>query len=153
MQVYAAEVFAMKMSLLSTCLLMGTSVALATACDRNNDDRASTTRTTSFNPPAPISPASIDAIALARCDREDHCSNIGDGRKFANRDACVSQFQAKGDNDLTTSACPAGIDTPKLQACLDEIRTERCDNPLDTIGRLTACRVDALCPVSALQGD
>ncbi len=61
-------------------------------------------------------------------------------------DSCVNEIRGKGDNDLTTSACPGGIDAARLQACLDEVRIERCDNPLDTVGRLSARRVDSLCP-------
>lgn len=30
---------------------------------------------------------SINAIALARCDREERCNDVGDGRMYANREA------------------------------------------------------------------
>jgi hypothetical protein len=95
---------------------------------------------------------SINAIALARCDREGRCNNVGDGKKFSNRDACLNAIRSKGDNDLTTTACPQGIDTSRLQACLEEVRAERCENPLDTVGRLSACRIDSLCPVVTSTG-
>ena len=121
-------------------------LAVAVGCDRESTTETSKTRLTSANPSAPVSPASIDALALARCDREQRCENIGEGRRFANRDACLNDIRSKGDDTLTTSSCPGGVDTERLQACLDQVRTERCDNPLDTLGRLYACRTSSLCP-------
>jgi hypothetical protein len=96
-------------------------------------------------PAPPANLTAVESLALARCERETRCENIGDGKKYANRDACMNDVRAKGDNELTTSSCPVGINQAKLQTCLDEIRTERCNNPLDQLGRLSACRTDALC--------
>jgi Family of unknown function (DUF6184) len=119
---------------------------VAPACDRANGSLTSKTNVTSAPAPAqPADPSSVESIALARCERETRCENVGDGRKYANHDACMNEVRAKGDNDLTTSNCPGGINQGKLQTCLDEVRTERCSNPLDQLGRLSACRTDALC--------
>jgi hypothetical protein len=142
---------------LSLCTLWGTVatfVGLGMACDNRTGDAPSTTRLTSAEAGAtPASIASIDAIALARCDREQRCDNIGDGRKFLNRDACLNDIRAKGDNDLTVSTCPGGVDTARLDACLAAVRTERCDDPLDFVARLSECRTDSLCTTSGkLQG-
>jgi|SRR5580658_7721787 hypothetical protein len=136
----------MSLSLVSR-FLMGGVFAFAAACNSQASDPASRTHLTSAQPAAaPVNLASIDAIALARCDREQRCDNVGAGKTFSNREACLNDIRSKGDNDLTTSACPGGIDTTRLQTCLDAVRTERCDNPLDAVGRLSACRTDSLCP-------
>ncbi len=137
----------MKPSLISVCCLVGAGFSFAAACDNAASEATSRTHVTSAQRATPpVDPASINAIALARCDREQRCDNIGARKKFSNRDACLNEVRSKGDNNLTTSACPSGIDTARLQTCLDEVRIERCDNPLDTLGRLSACRIDSLCP-------
>jgi hypothetical protein len=125
--------------------ILAVSSALLIGCDRGSEP-ASRTHVTSAEQPAPVNPASIDAIALARCDREQRCGNLGDGKKFSNREACLNDIRSQGDDTLTTSACPGGIDTMRLERCLDAIRGERCDNPLDLMSRLNACRTDELCP-------
>jgi hypothetical protein len=142
----------MKLSLFSVCSF-GAGLALAIACDRPTGDQASKTNLSSASvaapAAAPVDLAAIEAIAATRCEREQQCGNVGDGKKFENADACTNRVLAKGDGDLNTSACPGEIDTMRLQACLDQVLIERCDNPLDTVGRLSACRTDSLCPSGA----
>jgi hypothetical protein len=137
----------MKLSLCPVCGIVVVSLMLVTACENRREESTSRTRLTSAQQSAPpVNAASIDAIALARCDREQRCGNIGDEKKFSNRDACLNEIRSKGDNDLTTSACPGGIDTARLETCLDAVRAERCNDLLDWAGRLSECRTDALCP-------
>lgn len=136
----------MKLFFASSCIPLGLVLVAAPACNRASESSSSKTNVTSAPvaaPPANIS--SVESLALARCEREAKCENIGDGKRYANREACMNDVRARGDNDLTTSTCPAGVNQSKLQTCLDEIRTERCSNPLDQLGRLSACRTDALC--------
>jgi hypothetical protein len=135
----------MKLLLLSSCIPLGLVLVALPACDRTSESSSKTTVTSVPVAAPPANPTSVESLALARCERETRCENIGDGKKYANRDACMNDVRAKGDNELTTSSCPAGINQSKLQTCLDEIRTERCNNPLDQLGRLSACRTDALC--------
>ena len=41
--------------------------------------------------------------------------------------------------------CPRGVDSKELDECLESIKTESCNNPIDTISRLAACRTSDLC--------
>ncbi|WP_438031284.1 DUF6184 family natural product biosynthesis lipoprotein [Sorangium sp. So ce233] len=43
------------------------------------------------------------------------------------------------------SECPGGIDSNELNECLQEIGNDDCNNPLDTLGRIVACRSSDLC--------
>ncbi len=142
----------MRLSSLSSLVLVGSAV-LAAGCDRKVDVQATTHVTSAPASAAPVNPASVETLARTRCDREQRCDNVGNGKRYENADACLDDFRGKGNNELTTAACPQGIDAAKLQTCLDEIRTERCDNPLDTVGRITACRTAALCPAAAAPQD
>jgi hypothetical protein len=85
------------------------------------------------------------SIATARCDREELCDNVGVGKKYATRDACVMALRERGRNDLKATDCPSGVDMPALDKCLSEIRGERCGNALDSVTRLVTCRTAALC--------
>jgi hypothetical protein len=89
--------------------------------------------------------SAIRTMAQVRCEREERCNNIGVDGKYANREACVSKLQAEKYDDLNLSECPGGLDQKELDKCLAEIRNEDCDSPLDTLGRLTACRSSDLC--------
>ena len=48
-------------------------------------------------------------------------------------------------DDLNAKDCPYGVDQKELNECLEAIRKEECNNPLDTISRLAACRTSDMC--------
>jgi hypothetical protein len=87
----------------------------------------------------------ISAMGTARCDREQRCGNVGPGKDHENLAACQSKLMASSREELGASECPGGIVKKELDECLGEIRTEDCGNPLDTLGRLVACRSSDLC--------
>jgi hypothetical protein len=89
--------------------------------------------------------SALDSIASARCDREAKCKNIGADQKFKSKDACLAEVKKDKVEGLNASECPGGIDQKELGECLEEIRNEDCNNPLDTIGRLAACRTSDMC--------
>jgi len=127
---------------LTFSILAGTAIL---ACAHEQNGSGSTT-TTGARTSAPISQSVIDAIAGARCDREAQCNNIGANKKYANRQGCVTELRGQQMNELTEASCPSGVDQPQYEKCLADIRGERCENPLDTLSRLNACRTGALCP-------
>jgi hypothetical protein len=121
------------------------------ACDNQDtvstNTPATTTRTTSGSAlAAPVDSHAIDELAAARCDREQTCNNVGNGRSYATRDVCVGKLRADGQNDFTNASCPNGISRLALDKCLADIRGERCDHPLDTLSRLNSCARASLCP-------
>ena len=87
----------------------------------------------------------IRDVVTARCDREFSCNNIGANHKWDTYDACKREIHQNTRVSLREESCPNGVDGNNLAACLQDIRNERCGNPLDTIGRLTACRSGKLC--------
>jgi hypothetical protein len=90
--------------------------------------------------------SAIDRIIHARCAREAACNKIGGGdKRFTSRDVCMQKIRADMRDDLKKSECPRGIDGKELEECLTEIRDENCNNPIDAISRLAACRTSDLC--------
>jgi hypothetical protein len=89
--------------------------------------------------------AAILSVAAARCDREARCDRLGAGEKYDSRRDCLADIKRNERNDLSDDACPGGISPKGLDGCLQSIREEDCRNPLQTIGRLNACRTGNLC--------
>jgi len=87
----------------------------------------------------------IHDITEARCNRAMACNDIGDGKSYADFQACSREIGRDTGITLRSEKCPNGILTDRLSSCLDEINTERCGNPLDTLERVAACRKGMLC--------
>jgi hypothetical protein len=117
---------------------------LVLACDHDSSPRIETTA--GQGAAQPVNQHDIDAIATERCAREDRCGNIGDGRSYATRDVCMMKIRADNMNELTNGRCPRGIDPGRMQSCMTDIRTERCDHLFDTLSRVNSCAKDSLCP-------
>jgi hypothetical protein len=91
--------------------------------------------------------AAVTSITHARCDRETRCNNVGDGKKFDSRSDCVTRTRSDWRDDLNGIECPNGVVETQLTSCLNQIRSESCGNPLDTLERALACRAVDLCKV------
>jgi hypothetical protein len=89
--------------------------------------------------------SAVESITLARCDREQRCNNIGNEKKYDSRDSCVTSVRSDWQGELSSLECPNGIDQSKLDVCLERLRTDGCANPVETLGRITACRQAELC--------
>ena len=122
--------------------------AVAVGCDHDEHAAAPTPAAAApaEHPPGTADVATArDTIVAARCDREARCANVGDGKDYQNRDACVSKLQGKTGKDLNTQDCAHGVDQPKLADCLSKIRVEECGSPIDSLSRFAACRTGAIC--------
>jgi hypothetical protein len=108
-------------------------------------DRSGTTTVTGANVGSVSNESAIDRIVAARCARESACNNVGADKRFTNRDVCSQKLKADMRDDLNAKECPRGIDQKELNECLEEIKNENCNNPIDMIGRLAACRESDLC--------
>ncbi len=91
------------------------------------------------------SESAIERIAAARCAREAACNNVGSDKHFGTHEACTRDLQSTVGADLAPGKCPRGIDVYGIDKCTDAIRTESCNDPVDTLSRLAACRASALC--------
>jgi len=87
----------------------------------------------------------VSSVATARCDRELKCKNIGVNQKYLTTDECITKLQNDKRTSLNAQECPGGVSDSDLASCLKSIREEDCGNPLDSVSRLAACRVGALC--------
>ncbi|OJY19529.1 MAG: hypothetical protein BGO98_14555 [Myxococcales bacterium 68-20] len=109
-------------------------------CDKQRGEPAMTTTTTG----ALSHDDAIMRLATARCDREAACNEIGAGKKYADRDECTREAGQNARGTLRADQC-ATIDQAKLSDCLNDIKNERCNNPLDTLDTVTSCTRSKMC--------
>ena len=117
------------------------------ACNRERavDRDPGTTTVTGANVPSVSNGSAVGRIVGARCARELACNNVGSDRRFASQDVCSQSLRIDMKDDLNASDCPQGVDQKELEGCLAEIKSESCNNPIDKIERLAACRTSDLC--------
>ena len=86
-----------------------------------------------------------DALAGTRCMREAKCENVGAGRTYSNRDACMTEIRGESMNRLTATACPNGLEAAKLDDCLATLRNDHCENMPSGLDRFPTCSASLLC--------
>ncbi len=133
-----------------TAALSLVTMGLLGACDRNSRDGGShqTTAPSSqgaTNMQPAVDSATVGRMATTRCDREQACNNIGGGKTYVTRIACMDQMQGNIANELNSYNCPNGLNAQQVDDCLAAIGQEKCDHPFDTLSRLEKCRTGALC--------
>ena len=128
---------------MKTSLLLVTGLVVLGAChgkDVSSDgpariadeqDRSGTTRLTSSTDYVGTDTA-IDSI-------------VGAGKPLASSDACLAETRRNVQTGYGASECPGGMTRSKLDACLDAIRTERCDHSVAPLSRLDACMTTRVC--------
>ena len=101
------------------------------------------------HPPSPQAAGAlagaVDRIAEARCAREQRCNNIGADEDYSSKEACLSEIRNGIRDELNASDCPGGVDSSELSECVTEIQNEDCNNPIDKLGRIAACRTSDIC--------
>jgi len=108
-------------------------------------ESASAGAATTTSAPVIDNSQAINSITYARCSRENACNDIGSDKKYATFDACVKELGHDTGITLRVDKCPQGVLADRLDGCLNDIRTERCGNPIDTIERIASCRKGMLC--------
>jgi len=109
----------------------------------DNKDKSGTTTITGAN--ITSNESAVTRIVNSRCAREASCNNVGPDKRFVSQDVCTGKVRADMKNDLNASDCPYGVDAKELDECLEAIRTESCNNPIETISRIAACRTSDMC--------
>lgn len=97
-----------------------------------------------LTPASRARPAS-EQIAESRCEREQQCGNIGNDRTYTTSQECFTRIQKDWRDDLNSRECPGGINQKELNDCLGQIRAEACENPFDTLARVTECTAAQIC--------
>jgi hypothetical protein len=116
---------------------------VAVACAHEASPPPATTFTTGARTVSPD--VATTRLTTARCDREVACMKVGQGKRFPDRDACMREIGHDTATTLHADACQPGIDDAKLGTCIVEVRSGRCDDPLDAIARIAACKQSELC--------
>jgi len=91
--------------------------------------------------------SAVAAMTAARCDREARCKNVGEGQKYATREACLAAVTQEWRKELGFYDCPGRIVDSALEVCLDEIRKHDCLNPLASMERLFDCDSHEICSI------
>jgi hypothetical protein len=136
------------------CALAG--LLTTVACDRDNEPARSAhnerhePRDGALMPPNNMTPASrtrsaAEQLAEARCQRENQCGNIGADKTYSSKQDCLARIQSDWKEDLNARACPGGINQHELNECLEQVRSEACANPFDTLARVTECTSRQIC--------
>jgi hypothetical protein len=91
--------------------------------------------------------AIVDRLCTARCEREALCDNVGDGRAYASRSACIERVRGRIATEVKPQSCGNGVDGAELERCAAAVEFERCDRALDdeTLAGMDRCRTPALC--------
>lgn len=86
--------------------------------------------------------AAIAKISTTRCDREIACANVGEAKRWKDRDACLAEL---GHPDLKAHPCPQGVTHPRLDDCLADIGKRACRKATDQVDSISSCEMKALC--------
>jgi len=114
--------------------------------ERRVADRRESRLASSVDPVIRATPSSaVTSLAAERCDREARCKNIGAKEKYKTRADCIAELERDKRDDINSDVCRGGIRQKELNECLQAIHDEACNNPLDAITRLNACRTGNLC--------
>jgi len=129
---------------------LGAGLLAMVGCTKAHEAEPATARNTDTSLPPAMTPASrtrtaAEQIAQARCEREQQCGNIGSDQKYSSSQDCISRIQSDWKDDLNGRQCPGGINQKELQECLGQIRAEACENPFDTLARITECTAAQIC--------
>lgn len=89
--------------------------------------------------------AAVEYLVATRCAREQACGNIGERKRFTDRDACVRETERQTKEGVDGSLCPRGIDKAALSRCLGALRGERCSDRSSPIRDLGGCAAGDLC--------
>lgn len=119
-----------------------------TGTDKTTAERPSTDKTTERSSTAAGSAqneSAVSSITQARCDREARCNNVGGGRKYESRADCVTKTRADWRDDLNARECPNGVVSSQLASCVSQIKEESCNNPVEKLESVLACRTVDLC--------
>lgn len=84
-------------------------------------------------------------LATAACDRKLECDQVGVGRAYATRQACLSAAVQQAQQDLGRANCNNGMADGRLSECIHSVRRGACSTDFVMADRFLECRGDHLC--------
>ena len=89
----------------------------------------------------------INEAALAVCDYNARCDEIGEGedKAYPNRDACMVDQRAFFQNVWGFDACEENINQEGFDQCLTRIGITQCGNLLDFANAILNCTEGRVC--------
>jgi hypothetical protein len=92
---------------------------------------------------SPAGERAIEELASLRCDHEQLCNKIGPNATYANRDQCLTIARRDAQGEL--GGCRIGVDQEALPDCFAKIAEQDCDHLVDSVARISECRMTSLC--------
>jgi hypothetical protein len=123
-------------------VLSASCAALVAACSHAPPVKSSTTTT---GVKVMANDVGIARIIEGRCDREDACGRIGEGKKWETRRACREEMELDERSSLRADRCPGGLDGDAVNECVEKVRSQRCRDPIAAITREAVCQKLRLC--------
>jgi hypothetical protein len=95
----------------------------------------------------PAMRAAMRSYAEARCDREARCHHLGVGQRYRDRAVCLAdEANNRSQNWEAADECRAhSVNQARLAECLNAVRTDDCNDPVDALSRLSACSPGEVC--------
>ncbi|ATB29947.1 DUF6184 family natural product biosynthesis lipoprotein [Melittangium boletus] len=75
----------------------------------------------------------VNAAAGESCDRYQDCEEIGAGKKYETRDACLAENKDFWNGRWEAADCDGHINGDSLDVCLNSIKTTSCGSIIDQI--------------------
>jgi hypothetical protein len=120
-------------------------VVLTSGCTRDHGQSSPAPATrvapTAIGGGPPPTEMAIDRLGEARCEREARCGRLGPEGSYDTRQQCLDADLMSRLDVLDPANCPNGIRSDLLEACIEAMRTERCDSD----SRSSGCTVQSLC--------
>lgn len=87
----------------------------------------------------------VGRVARARCDREQYCDRVGEGKPFGTGEQCTNVLRERARAEVVHAQCERGFETSQVALCLNAIRQAPCDVRLDSMDSLPSCQSKELC--------
>lgn len=89
--------------------------------------------------------SAIDRAADATCTNLDKCGEIGEGRTYATRNACMVDYRATFQNSWPAGQCEDNINPDGFDQCIGRIEIAQCGNLLDLANVVLNCTPGRVC--------
>jgi hypothetical protein len=86
-----------------------------------------------------------ETAAVRSCDFSARCSDVGQGKQYANLDECLTKQRAFWLDAWPTSSCGNALDAAAFDTCLKAIDNTLCDNVFDQLVTYTKCAASNVC--------